>query len=460
MKRHIEITEKFSRKALKIGSACLWLSMGLLASNTAQAQSQYFTSSVANGGTYSWDGANWSISGGTSSGPFTSAWTAGDFARFYGGAGDAYTVTVNTSESMAGMFLNAGTGVSLSVNDAGGGTGSLSVTPDTSQASQNGFSWLTQGFLTGGGSLTLNAPISGTGGIEEESGGGTLALYGNNSYTGGTLFTSSSTFVAYNNNNSFGAVSSQIGYDGTTFSLMENTGPSTVNIANPVQVIGTTGVDFIGNSATMSGSWTLGANTVNLRNNGVGTTETLSGIISGTGTVTFSGANGGFMVLGAKNTFSGTMVVGSSGDTAVTLQLGTGNAIASLSQLTLSGGTLNLGGFTQAMGFTPLGLTASSTIDFTAAGSTLQLANSSAQAWTGTLDLVNWNPAVDFLEVGTSSSGLTPAQLDDIEFNGAGLGTAQINALGDISAVPEPPTVILGVVGGLTMMWRMRRRTI
>jgi hypothetical protein len=274
------------------------------------------------------------------------------------------------------------------------------------------------------------------------------------------LFTSSSTFVDYNNNNSFGAVSSQIGYDGTTFSIMDNTGPSTVNIANPVQVIGTTGINFIGNSATMSGSMTLGANTVNLRNNGVGTTETLSGSISGTGTVTFSGAHGGFFALGAQNPFSGTVVVGSSGDTAVTLQLAAPNALSGASQLTLSGGTLNLGGLSQNMFSTTLGLTASSTIDFTSSASTLLLANSSGLAWTGTLDLVNWNPAVDTLVFGGGSSGLTAAQLDDIEFNGADLGSAGINANGGVTIVPEPPTVILGVVGGLAMMWRLRRRTV
>jgi hypothetical protein len=456
MTRQIEMAKKFNHKSLQNGTACLLFA--LLASNTAKAQSQYFTSGVVTGGSYSWDAANWSVSGGTSSGPFASEWTPGDFARFYGGSGDTYSVTVNAAESMAGMYLNAGT-ATLNLYDAGNGTGSLSVTADSSQASQNGFSWLTQGFLTGGGGLYINVPISGAGGVEEESGGGTLALYGNNSYTGGTLFTSSSTFVAYNNNNSFGATASQIGYDGTTFSIMDNTGPSTVNIANPVQVIGTTGVNFIGNSATMSGNWTLGANTVNIRNNGLGTTETLSGVISGSGTLTFSGANGGTILLGGMNIFSGTMVVGSSGDSAVTLQLGLANAIASSSSVILSGGTLNFGGFNQLMFSTTLGLTAPSAIDFTAAGSAAFFANSSLAAWSGTLNLVNWNPSLDILDFGLSASGLTSAQLGDIEFNGAGLGTAQINAQGIVSeAVPEPPTVILGVVGGLTMMWRLRRR--
>ena len=73
--------------------------LAALLANQAMAQNQYFgvTAGITTGGTYSWDDPNWSISGGTSSGPFASTWTAGDFARFYGGAGDNYTVTVNAS---------------------------------------------------------------------------------------------------------------------------------------------------------------------------------------------------------------------------------------------------------------------------------------------------------------------------------------------------------------------------
>lgn len=124
-----------------------------LTANNATAQNQYFTT-VANGGTYSWDGLNWNASPASgNTGPYASSWVSGNFARFYNGAGDNYTVTVNAAESMAGMFLNAGTGVTLNVSDAGGGTGSLSVVANAAQATQNGFSWLTQGFLTGGGTL-------------------------------------------------------------------------------------------------------------------------------------------------------------------------------------------------------------------------------------------------------------------------------------------------------------------
>lgn len=423
--------------------------------NNAMAQNQYFTT-VANGGTYSWDGANWNASGSAgNTSPYTFNWTAGNFARFYNGAGDNFTVTVNASESMAGLFLNAGASAQVNINDAGSNTGSLSIVPNATL--QDGFGF-TQGFLTGGGIVAINAPITGTGGVEEESGGGHLQLYGNNSYSGGTLFTSSSTFVDYNNNNSFG--SGNIGYFNTTFSIMNNTGPSSVVIGNNVQILGgTTGVNFIGNSATMSGTWAMGAFNVNIRNNGVGTIQTLSGVMTGTGAVNFSGANGGKIKLTGANNITGPISIGSSGDTAVTLVLGAANTIASSSGVTLAGGTLDLGGNNHTMASTVLGLTSASTFLFDGGNATF--GNSSAQTWSGVLDLADWTLGTTSLEFGTDATGLTSGQLADIEFNNnpATLGTAFLNANGYV--VPEPSTVSLAILGGLGCLglaWKSRRK--
>jgi PEP-CTERM motif len=441
-----------------IASVCLGL---CLSANKASAQNQYFTT-VANGGTYSWDGANWSTNGSAGNvPPYASTWVAGNFARFYNGSSDNYTVTANQAESMSGLFLNAGAAATLNINDAGGGTGSLSIVAGTSQASQNGFSWVTQGFLTGGGTVNVNVPISGSGGVEEESGGGNIDLFGNNSFTGGFLATSSSTFIGYNNNNSFGATSSQIGFDGTTFAIMNNTGSSSVNIANAVQTIGTTGVNFIGSSATMSGNWFLGggSSAINIRNNGVSTIETLSGVLSGTsGTVTFSGANGGTILLSGVNTYTGATAIGVSGDTAMTLKLGIANAIAASKGVILAGGTLDPGGFNQTFG--TLGLTANSVIDFEAGGATLDFADSHTQTWTSgdKLDIINWNASIDSIYFGDTSGALTAGQLGDIEFNGVS-GDAELNSLGElIQVVPEPSTIALGLLGGLGVFLMRRKK--
>jgi hypothetical protein len=178
--------------------------------------------------------------------------------------------------------------------------------------------------------------------------------------------------------------------------------------------------------------------------------------------VTYSGANGGKIILGAVNTYTGPTVIGSSGDTAITVQLGVANALSSSTKVTLGGGTLNLGGFSHTMTGTTLAQTASSVIDFTSGGaSSVSFANSSAQTWTGTLDLANWTAGVSTFQVGTDTTGLSSGQLGDIEFdnNPATLGSAYL--LPDGVVVPEPSTLALGLLGGLGglgMIWRSRSR--
>ena len=140
------------------------LCLSFCAANHAGAQNYFgVTAGITTGGTYSWDDANWAT---TSAGPFTSDWLAGSFARFTGGAGDNYTITVNNSESMAGLYLVAA-GATLNINDAGNGTGSLNVASGV------------QGFLLTG-SVIVNATITGVGGVdpEYEGSGGNLSLFG------------------------------------------------------------------------------------------------------------------------------------------------------------------------------------------------------------------------------------------------------------------------------------------
>jgi hypothetical protein len=92
--------------------------------------------------------------------------------------------------------------------------------------------------------------------------------------------------------------------------------------------------------------------------------------------------------------------------------------------------------------------TAASVIDFGAGASEVDFANSSALNWTGAiLNLLNWDPSIDKLRFGTDATGLTSAQLATIEFNGSGLGSAQLNANGYV-VVPEPSTALLLLVGG------------
>ena len=61
----------------------------------------------------------------------------------------------------------------------------------------------------------------------------------------------------------------------------------------------------------------------------------------------------------------------------------------------------------------------------------------------------------------SSSGGLNAAQLADIEFLMAmrpPWAEAGIDANGFITEAPEPPSILVGLLGGLGMMWTVRRR--
>jgi len=150
-----------------------------------------------------------------------------------------------------------------------------------------------------------------------------------------------------------------------------------------------------------------------------GSTFTANGAISGTGSLTKTGA--GTVVLGAGNSFSGSTRVtagnvvaaaasGSAlgGTSSITLETGTSLALGASDQINntaafnLGGGTFSKGNFSEgsatAVGIGSLNLTADSKIDF-------------GVGTTGTLAFAIFNPGVSFLTIDNWSG--TPSTIGD-----------------------------------------------
>ncbi len=267
---------------------------------------------------------------------------------------------------------------------------------------------------------------------------------------------------------------------GDTTGITVNSGAGLTTINSNLILSGSSQAMTVNNSAGLLINGSVGG-TIGLTKSGTGTL-TLGGTNNFTGTTTI---NAGTLIAGAAGALGGTSsIVVNAGGTLLLSQLGsaTTDRINNSSTMTLNGGTFNTGGLSehQVSGITitpgigALTLSSSSIIDLGTGASVLAFANSSAQAWVGSLSIYNWSGTPiaghgpDQLYFGTDATGLTADQLGQIAFySDAGstfLGPAgyTIGMDGEITPVCEPGTLLAATLGfgGLGFMrreWWLRK---
>jgi autotransporter-associated beta strand protein/T5SS/PEP-CTERM-associated repeat protein len=305
--------------------------------NLARAANEYFDvngvttgSGVTNGGSYSWEGANFnSVSTGLG-GPLH-AWPNGNsFFRLSAGT-DAidsnFTITASSNHTFAGMALQADGGGTVTIATSG-------AVVLTLNSNSNG-----QGFFVGGfntQNLRMTATIGGDSitplvwqGVIGSGTAGTLSLYGNNTFSGGVDLNATGT-LNFNNANSFGTGPIRWSYstpNTAVYTLAAPTISLPLTITNPMvtKAANTLTMTEFAQPVMWSGAWTLasGTSTLDIRSNA---NTTISGIMSGSGGA-LAKTSTGTLTLTAANTYTGgtTISNGTLELSGASARLGTGN---------------------------------------------------------------------------------------------------------------------------------------
>ena len=357
----------------------------------------------------------------------------------------ARNTTVSGGATIKSDTLTAVPGATHTLGTLAIGAHTLSLAYGANVAS--GTAGVTFGTTTLSGAATLDtaantaftlAAVGETGSARSltKQGAGSLTFTGSNSFTGG--FTQSAGTTTVKTGASLSAASAPLAVNGGTLNL--NNSAQTVS-----SLSGSGGTINFGTGHTLTLNQ-IGNNTLVSALGGAGNLN-----FSGGGTATLSGGGGG----------SGTFTA-SGGST---YQLGPNSGLPSSSNLTLTGGNLSLGAYTQTLGKLTLGAGVS-TIDFGAGASTLVFAAITGQTSTGTLSIANYTAASgESLKFGTDSSSVTGGSLSAISFSGYSPSGATVTGGFVVpagSAIPEPSTyaALAGALALLVAVNRSRSRSL
>ena len=328
---------------------------------------------AVNGGSGTWQNAagndNWTDSTGTLNAPYTN----GTFAVFQGAAG---TVTVDNS------LGNVTTSGMQFATDGYTITGNALTLTGASNIIRVG-----DGTAAGAGmTATINAPLAGTGGLQKTD-LGTLVLDGTNTYTGGTTVSAGTLRISSDAN--LGATSGGLTIgDGTLQTTASMTSARSVALTGAAAV-----------------------------QTDPGTTLTLTGPVTGSGSLTKAGA--GTLLQGADTHTGDTHV------SAGTLKASGTQAFSAASAYTVdSGATLDLNGFQQTL----KALTNAGTVSVNGNGTALTVAgNYTGNGGTVQLRsaLSGDNSVTDRLVVQGNTSGTTTLKVANV----GGAGAQTVNGI-------------------------------
>jgi trimeric autotransporter adhesin len=340
--------------------------------------------------------------------------------------------------------------VSSAISTTGGNGGGPNGQPTTEG---NGGAAGYISLYSSSGAVSITAALTATGGTGANTGGGGVSNTGGAGGNGGAISITGTSGIADNTaissaGGAGGNSSGQTNGNGGNAGTITLTGAGGMTISSSVSAAGgAVGTGGTGGSAGTSAGITVTDGNGTVTSGGVN--DGISGVLSG---LNFSSTGTGILKVSATNNYTGTTTISNG-----TLQTAAASGIPSTSNVILNGGTLSgNGSFTDQMG--TLTLSANSTINYASGSTLLKFTASNAASWGGnTLSVTGWTGttgvsgggAAGKLFFGTTSSGLTAAQLSNISFSTFAPGAVYITSpsvTGEV--VPPAGSITTGTISG------------